>query len=269
MAVYRIYVRNSALERVGELDTYTKAVVQPAFNAPGAWSLALPAMSAITPLLLAPGAGVIFVREDGTTILSGPVANQDRQWDGDNDNLIVGGPDDTIVLADRLALPYPPAPTWTIADYDVRTDVAETIMHDFVNDNAGPGAMFERRVTGLTLATNGGLGSTITGRARFQSLLELLQYLALAGGGLGFRVVQVSTGIQFQVYNPTDKSASIKLSSALGNLRRFRYVIERSTGNYIYVGGNGEGTTRTIVIGGNGPSQSLWGRIEEIGRAHV
>lgn len=133
-------------------------------------------------------------------------------------------------------------------------------MRQFVDVNAGPNALPERRI--LTLAPDNGLGSTVTGRGRFHTLLELLQTLAINGGGLGFRVVQVGNELQFQVYQPTDKTKSAFFSPLLGNLSSFEYSQEAPESNFAIVGGGGEGVDRILLQKGDSESITKYGRIE-------
>lgn len=147
---------------------------------------------------------------------------------------------------------------------DVRSGVAETAIKDYINYNAGPGALAGRSVTGLTIASNLGRGTTVYGAARFQFLIEVLQDLAIQGGGLGFRIRQPTTAAQlvFDIYVPVDRSAAIKFSKAFHNLRSYRYTVEAPKGNYLYTGGQGEGNIREIVEVSDAASITKWGRIE-------
>jgi hypothetical protein len=87
--------------------------------------------------------------------------------------------------------------------------------------------------------------------------------LALAGGDIGFRVVQTGTNLQFAAYTPVDRTGTAVFSPEFGNLRSFSYEQESSEANYIYVGGGGEGTQRTIVEGGDQTSIIKYGRVEK------
>jgi hypothetical protein len=99
----------------------------------------------------------------------------------------------------------------------------------------------------LSLGADPAVGTSVTGRARWQNLLELLQELALAGGEIGFRMQHTGAALEFQAYQPADKSTSIRFSHDLGNLASAGYTTELPTTDHVYVGGQGEGTARTIV----------------------
>lgn len=249
-----MFVRDPTRTRVAQIEDYLRADFVPRFNSPGAWAIELPA-DGEPAALLGEDCGIVVVR-DGTTILSGPVDHLERNWGPDGDVLLASGPDDLIVIDDRIAHPQPgtAAPPYGSTAYDVRTGAAETVMRGYVNVNAGPGALAQRQVAGLTVAVDTALGSSITGRGRYQKLIPFLQELALAGGDLGFRVVQSGSSLQFSVYTPTDKTATAIFSRELGNLRSFQYVLRAPRVNYVYAGGGGEGTARTIREGADSDS---------------
>lgn len=280
---YRVLVRDSGFNRVGEISTFEKLEMALRFNAPGTWRLEMAKAAPIdaqgnwqtlagpiagTPdtdvatLLSQPGAGII-VERNGVVLMSGPVRKLERVWSETQDNLVAWGPDDMAVLADRIVLPVPggSAP-YSGSAYDVRTGIAETIIRQYVDVNAGPSARSDRAVPGLTLAVDGGHGTTITGRGRFQQLLELVRQLAYDGGDLGFRVVQSGTTRQFAVYQPTDRTATVVFSRELDNLSGVEYSLSSAEANYVTVGGGGTGTGRSVQEGQDSASVVRWGRIE-------
>jgi hypothetical protein len=103
----------------------------------------------------------------------------------------------------------------------------------------------------------------VTGNARFETVLELLQSLALAGGDLGFRVIQVEDTLEFQVYEPRDQSTFVIFSRDLGNLAAFNYETDGPEANYFIGAGSGEGTARVFVEKGDAASIASYGRIEQ------
>jgi hypothetical protein len=95
---------------------------------------------------------------------------------------------------------------------------------------------------------------------RWRVLLTLLRELALSGG-VGFRVRQVGTGLQFQTYGPVDRTGTAKFSLELGNLAAYQYSVTAPEATYVFVGGGGEGTARTIRER-SADDFSDWGRFE-------
>jgi hypothetical protein len=264
VADYLLYVRDATRARVAQIDDYSRAEIAARFNAVGAWSVDLPAGTEAARQLALDGAGIIIQR-DADTILSGPVRLLDRKWSASQDTLTVSGPDDLVYLKDRWASAVPAAApgVYTAAAYDIRTGLAEVIIRQFVDVNAGPGARTERAVSGLTLAASGGAGTSLTQEARFPNLLEFIQEIALKGGGLGFRIVQVGLGLEFQVYAPVDRTASAIFSATLGNLEEFSYSRQAPTANHILAAGGAELTARVFVERGDTASILKWGRIEQ------
>lgn len=264
MTGYRIYVRDASLERVAEVSDFNRMALVLRFNAPGWWALDLPHGTDAAAALMEPGAGVV-VRLGGEVLLSGSRTTSQRSWAGGEeefDRLMVGGPDDLVWLSRRLAPPVPSGPPYGGAEHDVRTGPAETVIRQYVDLNAGPGATAPRRVPALVLAPNEGRGAAVTGRARFNNLMELVAFLALAGGGLGVRITQKGTDLEFAVYEPADRTAAVRFKPSLGNLRAFERTRKAPAATYVYVGGGGDGAARTFVEGGDAAGIIQHGRIE-------
>lgn len=263
MENYKIYVRDQNLNRIAEIDDFQSLTAIPKFNDVGTWQLVLNTTIARKKGLFQPFAGIVIER-NGIEIISGPIINLSRQWDINGDVLTLSGVDDNCWLKRRLASPDPSSNgDYSTEAYDIQSGAAEAVMKRYVDYNGGPSALSQRQVPGLTLAPDQGQGSTITQSARFDDLLTLLQTIALAGGDLGFRVVQVDNALQFQVYTPENKTATIIFSPALGNLRAFTYSETAPSANYVIVGGQGQGTARTFVERGDSASIAKWGRIED------
>lgn len=160
--------------------------------------------------------------------------------------------------------------------YDPRTGAAETIIRQYIDQNAVSAVNDpigrSRVVNGLTLAADGGHGSSVSGNARYDALINkdgtgLLQQLALSSSpALGFTVTQSGTSLVVSVYVPNDKTGSIIFSQELGNLADFTYEVNApdidSGGNLAVVAGGGQGTLRTITLRADGTSISDWGRCE-------
>lgn len=256
--MYNIYIRDSNLNRIGEITDFNKLELIPRFNNVGSFVLDIPTDTPAAKELIKPKYGII-VKKDGQSIMSGTVTGRKRSFLASGDSMTFSGKDDNQFLVNRLAYPEVNG-RFDLQDYDVRTGKAESIMKQYVNYNCGPGTVPERRI--LTLEADKGLGSTVTGRARFHSLLEISQSLAIQGGGLGFRVVQVKNNLEFQVYQPADKTKSAFFSPLLGNLASFEYSNDNPQSNFVIVGGGGEGTERIIRYKSDNTSVTKYDRIE-------
>lgn len=242
----RVYIRNAALARVGQVDDYTSLTVVPRHNAIGSWALEISADSDKADLLVE-GNGVIITTASGDTVMSGPIRTPD--WsrsvgDGGSGKITVGGVDDTTLLAQYTCWPKPTAAIGSQTDpvYKISAVKAEAAMRALVNVNAGPGALTARKNPLLTLAADGANGAAITREVdQFANLLTTLADIANAAG-LGVRVIQVSSGLQFQVYVPVDRSGSARFSFGLGNLSDASYTTTPPT------------CTRAVVVAGGGTS---------------
>ncbi len=266
MVDFVAYLLNPNLEREAQIDDFASCELVDRFNAVGAWMLTVHADSATAGLLATPQYGIEVVRcSDGGTLLSGPMTKRRRERTANENKLLVSGPDQNVWLARRRAHPQPATstPPYNSQAYDVRTGVASTVMRQYADVNAAGGALTARQVPRLTLASDPVVGDSVTGRARWQSLLELEQELALAGGNLGFRIVKSGTDLVFQVYQPQDKTATVLFGDALGTLAEFEYEATAPTATYLYVGGGGEGTARVIREGPEPDEYSQWSRFED------
>lgn len=262
--MWTLYLRNPLLQREGQIDDFEKLEAIPRFNDVGTWVIDIDGRARLASLLATAGYGIELVRDDTTVVMSGPTRNRIFTRNGDALQLTVSGVDDMTWLKRRQAHPQPasPTPPYGTNEHDVRTGTASTVLRAYVNANAGVGALAPRRVPGLGVDADPVLGSSITGRARWQVLLTLLQELAIAGGNLGFRVRKSGTTLLFQVYQPVDRTGSVVLSNEMGNVYGYKAESEASEVNYLYLGGGGEGTSRTIKEGFDSDEVSTWGRIE-------
>lgn len=261
----RVVVRDANLTPVGELDTFRRLTWTDRLHAVGGWVLETDSAGADL-LLSHPGGGLIVYDGqpvDGNTarvLFSGPVgAGVDdlptaiRQSGSANGALVdlvtVIGTCDNGWLADRVAHPEPgtASPPFASSDYDVRTGDATTVILDYIDHNAGPHAVAARQVAGLTLGADAGEGATITGRARWQNLLEFLGELATAGGVV-FGVRQSGRQLVASCTAAVDRSASIRFAVELGNLDDSTYEVAASTATAVYCGGQGELAARDVVL---------------------
>lgn len=246
---YEIFLRDDRKKIIGQLETFSSLVFIRRFNAIGSWAL----VASTNSLAEMTKKGGIEVYRNGMSFFSGDM----NDYEDDNGlEMTVSGDDDLGPIAGRLALPVTAGPPYTL-DYDVRTGAAETIIKDYVNLNAGPGALKARIVAGLTIEVDQGRGSSITGRARFDNLLEFINSLAIQGG-VGFRV----NSADFQVYEPSDKTKSIIFSEDLGTLGSYKLREKRGKVNYVYCGGTGTGSSRAFYEKQNSEAIVSWGRYE-------
>lgn len=151
----------------------------------------------------------------------------------------------------------------THAAYDARSGLASTVLLGYVNANLIAPVNIERDLAVLTAAADPSIGSTASANARGDNLLTLLQQIASANGDIGFRIVQTANGaLQFQVYQPVDRSASVKFSNDFRNLLDYSYTLDGPVSNSTLVYGGGTLAGRTALVAQDAASIAAWGFIE-------
>lgn len=264
-AIYRVFVRDAAYQRVGELTAWRSLDLVLRFNDVGTWSLETAHDNAEARLLTKTG-GIIVTREIGgvaTTIFSGFV------WTEYGFTATTfrcsGYSDDALLWQPARPTPGIPSPPWT-DDYYVETNTASTVMRNLVNVNLGPSAVIPWQNLNIYFPTDPLLGSVITVRGNLQPILTLLAELSITpyAGGLGFYLRQSDTQVQkveFTVYAPPDKSADAKFSIDLGTAAEYQDIAEAPEANHVYVlGGDGFGANRTVIETLDSDSIAEWGR---------
>lgn len=161
--------------------------------------------------------------------------------------------DDRVWAAYRLVYPNPAQASTgqtTTARYALAAVNAETAMINLANLNLGPGALAARRLTGLTVAASAGLTATTvtTSWTRDTVLSDALRDVSRLSGtpGLGWRIAQVSTGLQFQPFKRADLTNSVVFSRPMGNIRELTYSQSAPTATVAIVGDATAGTGRVI-----------------------
>lgn len=242
----RVYARDAALQRIGQVTDHTDLTVVPRYNAIGAMTMSISADSPMAPLLVE-GNGLIVKTATGQTVLSGPIRTPDWQRsesDSGSGRLTIGAVSDDEILARYTCWPSPTAAigSQTASVYKIDVAAAETGMRNLVNLNCGPGSLASRKNPLLTLAANGTRGPALVREVnQFDNLLVVLQDIA-AAAGLGFRVIQVGSNLEFQVFQPADLSGTARFSFGLGNLTDASYSTTPPT------------CTRALVVAGGGTS---------------
>lgn len=250
---YTVEVRDRWLNIVGPIDSFSSLTFTDVWMGVGGWVLNIAPTSAAVTDLLAPGAGIV-VRNNGTVIYSGPVGvgrsdlpairRQVGVGDGEYvDSLVVSGPDDMTHIADRIALPNPERRD-VLADYDVRSGAASTVMLAYIDANLGPSARAERRVYGLMFTTDPRVGAVVTGSARYPNLLTFLGELST---DVGVRVLYGNRSLDVTAYPSRNVSQDCVFALGYGNLDGFDYEQSESTADTVYVAGQGELASRLVV----------------------
>jgi hypothetical protein len=216
---------------------------------------------------LTKGAWLTFMAGD-VEVCSGHLRGLKRTWsstDVKGGTLNAYGPTAEVVLSDRLIYQVPgsPASTQSAFAYDTRTGPGETIIKQWVNLNAGPGAIASRATLGLLVDPDAGQGATVSGSGRMDNLLTFIQPI-VESAGIGFRVLFGDDDtMNFQIFTPRDMSGVAKFGSELGNLASFEHILEASKSSAAIVGGSGDLTARVFREIDDTQSSSDWGARSE------
>lgn len=264
-----VEVRDSSLNRVGQIlpEDLVGSEIVLRHKAVGGWSLKLRADHPLADALRSPGAGII-VTGPSDVLLSGSTVTAKNIKTAEDPTGVweIQGTDDSALLTQRIAYPTPDSDDVTAqGDYDVRTGAAETVAKEYVDANLGPSAPASRSIDGLTIEADAARGDTVTGRARYDQLDQLLNSV-LVTSGLGYTIKQAGNGLEFQVYEPIDRSSSVRMDIDNNRLTKSEYSYSRPQATRVIVAGQGTGADRTIVERSTVESESaetLWNsRIE-------
>lgn len=265
MGDWHVYLRNTELARTGLLE-FRRLTVNLRFLRGAPFEIVAHKDEAGD---IAAGDGLLIVR-DGETVASGVVTVKGRQRDGAEDEVTLRGVDDLGRAGWRIIYPDPTlaADDGAQPAYDVRSGDAETVIRDYIRLNAGEDALNtggeDRRIPGLAVAANSNLGGTVTGRGRWQPLVEYVATLA-ERGGVGFRARQQlgTSEITFECYEPTDRPGvrfDVDAARATGSLKGFGYELTIPDATVAIAGGRGELEDRLVRQDAGGVA--TWGRIE-------
>lgn len=261
-----VEVRNADLERVGQLvpADLVGATFVSRFNNVGSWQVRLPFNHPMADLLRTPNFGLIVTSPNGVEI-SGPMTSAVLEQASDNlqGDWVISGADDSLVLAERLAFPDPAVtdPGAQTVSHDSRSGVAESVLKAYVDANlvSVPTA---RKVAHMTVESDLGRGSAVSANARFDKLQDLLFPMAQTGG-IGYTVEQDGSDLVFKVYEPVDRSSTIRMDLANNQLSKTTYSYLSPKATRAIVGGQGESVERLFVETSTVESvlaEGLWGR---------
>ena len=267
--------RNKSLGRDGSIPLQDlRLKMQPVYNGVGAWMVQLPAEHRAASYLRAPGAGIIVTNlKTGQTLFSGSTSKPSKKASiHDAKGLVtIAGLSDDRLLWDALAFADPTSadPAAATVANDVRTAVGSTLMRLYVTANIGPASPVGRRGTSLrnaiVLGADPALGATTTRRPRYDVLGDLLKGVAQETG-LGFRLVQVGTSLQFQVYQPVNRTSTIRLDIHNGTLQDQEVEHAPPEVTRMIVAGQGEGVERQMIsmtTAASTTAEDDWGLIIE------
>lgn len=265
---WTIWVRDEQYRRVSKVGRFTELKALMNYLSFHTWTLRLRyGDPAILPLLeQRAGIQIMFGSE---IVLSGPSLGVLREWDNDTDAITFAGASDDVHLAWRNALPQPDTvPPWTSDAYQ-SIGAAEDVLLDLIDVNLGPGALPERRLSGLVMPISLHRGATLTKFARLETLQEAVADVCTRGG-IGFRVIADRFGPHVEVFVARDKSREVVFSRGKRNLTNYAWALNAPKATHLYMLGDvNNGGVRPVVEADDAAAAARWWRIEAVadGRA--
>lgn len=271
---YVVLLTDRQLVEVGQpITDWTRIEVERKRNEPAVGLVTVPADPALLAAVYTPGRRAVVLR-DGAYYAAGPIERpaEPFEWTADKDGqdtgqVTFGFASDLADIVAHTSLPDPtlvPEDTnqpeaWTRAATN-----GETLLRDLVDANciSASGATAYRQVPSLALGAVAGVGTAITYRTRFEQMGDAMRRAALAAGGLVFDTVQAAGQVQFVVRAPADRTAEVRYSRSVGNLRGIHLEGEAPTVSDAIVGGGGEGANR-LIIRRTSTAARQWGLYEQ------
>ncbi|UKH48454.1 minor tail protein [Microbacterium phage Katzastrophic] len=160
---------------------------------------------------------------------------------------VVSGVHDNVIAAATTVFPDPAhdADEQTASHWELSA-AGETVMKEAVRLNAGVGALPDRRYTWLLVKPNLLRGANVKTSSRFDALGDLLTSLGTAAG-LGWRFAQNGDFVEFDVYEPADKTKLVRLDIRNGGVESNELGFTAPSATRVMVMGQGEGAERTIL----------------------
>ncbi|WP_424888099.1 siphovirus ReqiPepy6 Gp37-like family protein [Streptomyces sp. XH2] len=268
---YRVDVRDAALRRIGQIDSYTSLDVIVRHLDVGTWTLVLPADHPHAGLF-ASGHGVMIWSDHAPEpLLTGPLTSIRDDWSATSGGtLTFSGVCDNTALAARLAFPDPTRAPDTgngrySVDYWTAAGPAGDIINRLVAANAGPAALPGRRVLGLDPGPTTGLGDATKVSLRFDTLLSATQTLATTAD-LAVRITQpdpTTPRLALQIGTTRDLRGAVRFSTDLGNLGSYSYQLTAPRTTRAVVAAQGQGKDRFFWQWAAPDAEAEWARVGE------
>lgn len=186
---------------------------------------------------------VYFPKLKGNIQKSFLITGRTLNLDGNGDSILtIRGLSLGSILSRRICIP--PAGL----GYDIQNAPAETAMKNLVKNNITNATDINRWIPGFIVAPDHGRGSSTKIQARYDDLRQMIESLAV-NSGLGWDIVPDFDAhtFTFEVYEGTNRSSTIILDPKRRSLKSASLEEDESSyKNFIYMGGSGEDSSRTI-----------------------
>lgn len=268
LTVPEFWTRDAELRRAHRIDIYAKATLIQRDLRSGSWLIeGIPSDHPAAADLEA-GGGIIAYHSR-QVLDSGRVEAVDEveQYDNEADQFVTrktaGGSLDLAYVEDRVGHPSPFDLDFAAAETKLYAGAGETALKAVVDDNLGATAHPSRRQALFAVAADLARGDAVRDEVRLDPLGELLAGWSTTAGVIP--TCKVIDGVlTFDVYVPEDLTAEVVFSIRRSTASRLARASRAPKNNATWVGGQGEGTARTFVFGGDSDSMLAWGFRREV-----
>lgn len=273
----KLIIADSDLKPITVVRNWTSIESDLTQNTAGSGQFAAPVSERLVSLVDTPG-NRVHLYHKGNYFCGGPIEVRTQDEPAKSDGVkTVNWTTDLVALAGRLVAPNPAKGLFEqdLVNY-ITSGVAETVLRDLVNKNAGPGAITTRRVPHLVLGTANSplVGSSVSVQSPLSTkLADQLRDLASAGGSLTFDIVlQDNAGtpqLAFVVWAPADVSSVVRYSKGLGNLNGVTFTNSAPTVTVAVVGqdsaedSSGNPVPGEVIERSDSTVVGNWGRVEQ------
>lgn len=133
----------------------------------------------------------------------------------------------------------------------------EEYIRQLVTDSVIAPTDFNRRLkkangqTLITLGDTAGFTAASTEQTSYETIGEKIREVCVSNKW-GWKIRKADTDLKFELYAGSDRTESVRFSAALENLETSSFIDdETALGNVALIGGEGEGSTRTLETFGN------------------
>ncbi|MVO87427.1 hypothetical protein GPA10_22350 [Streptomyces sp. p1417] len=265
---YRVEVRDAALERIGIIDTWIQMDIVVRYCQQGSWQVHVAAGTPQADLLQRGGGVAIY--QDGVElpILTGQIETFQHYWTSSQHtsagSLYFGGKCDNKLAYNRLAFPDPTRPAtqqWQ-ADDNGRavSGPAGHLVWDELNRALGPGALPNRRVSGVRFGNDVSMGKTVSDQLQWDVIgTKLESWIDTTTIGYRFLYDPSEKAIDLNLFTPRDRSRDVRFAKELGNLREFTWSLTAPTVTRVIVACQGVGKGRYLHQQIDAESEAEWG----------
>ncbi|MFC9231360.1 siphovirus ReqiPepy6 Gp37-like family protein [Streptomyces decoyicus] len=264
-------MRDRDLNRIGEIDTWLKLDLVVRYCQAGSWTLLIKAGTPQADLLQKGGGVAIYQDGVPTPVLTGPIESIQHYWTVEQHteagSLYVGGACDNKLAYSRLAFPNPTkaiGQQYSGAATRTVSGKAGTQIWKELSSALGPTALDDRKAVGVDLGTVPNLGGQVDDSLRFDVLgTKFEDWIDTKNTGWRFVYDPNRKKLVLDVFQPRDRSADVRFSKELGNLREYIWTLSAPTTTRAIVACQGDGAERYIYQKINTAAEAEWGLVRE------